>query len=117
MSIKIEKVMSEEEFEMILKLARARYQKTVSALDARQKFIDNNEEKLKAIKEMVSPDDKKLLFTNKLINRMLEKADELLAKELGDPKEIILLTEFLKKFEPNSKDVMEIDITFLNKKK
>lgn len=115
MSIKIDKVMSKDEFEIILKIAQIRYKGILDACDARDVFKKHNKKKLNEVKKMVGKKDKKFIFTKKMFKEMLTKADEALLKDLGDIKDISILGEFLRKFQPNSSDIPEIDLTFLTK--
>lgn len=113
MSIEISKVMSKQEFEMILELSRRRYSKVLEALEAREKFKKDTKKKVKAIKNIEGIEKSKILYTKKLLKGMLKKADEALAKDLGNLDEIPLLAEFLRKFQPNSEDIPDADIEFL----
>lgn len=115
MSIKIDKVMSTEEFELVLTLARKRYKNIIEAVKARKRFKKINKNKMKDLVKQLDPKDKKIIFTKKLFKEMLFKADEELKKDIGSVDSVSVLAEFLKKFQENSNDIPEIDLTFLNK--
>jgi len=104
---------SVEEFEAVLTLCKNQYNKVKEIVDRREQFLEDTHDKFKLAGQQID-DDKVRAGMQKLIDALINRADEELVKMAKD--EIVgidNITEFISRFSKTD-EYPKLDLSFLN---